>query len=202
MLLTPTLGTHHEIFLMLFLWHSGSDKTGTAGHTGLEPPQHPPGAQPGPAPPQAPTGTVAPQTPSTMAPMCLSADAPSGIMEHLSPEFCAPHRSSAINRTHIASPQSPPWPPGITSPGHGSSESSLAYICGSTHSPSTRGPGPTCWGCTQVRQPPRWPAAGPGCPQLNPHHPSSLWRCGRAWYPCRCEASPHQRSRRSAVGTG
>lgn len=73
----------------------------------------------------------------------------------------------------------------------------------SNHTHPGCGPGPlrTCWGCTQALRPPRWPAAGPGCPPPSPRPPSSLWRCGRAWCPCRCAASPRRKSRHSAVGT-
>lgn len=72
-------------------------------------------------------------------------------------------------------------------------------------------PGPTCWDCSRGPRPPRWPVAGPECLLRSSHSPSSLWHCGLAWCPCRCEESPHQRShhstepeteQRSGQGTG
>lgn len=94
-------------------------------------------------------------------------------------------RGSTDLREQQAGAHSPPWPAHLGDVGPGRPRVPCR---------------PTCWGCTRALQPPRWPAAGPGCPRLSPRCLSSLWRCGQAWCPCRCAASPHQRTRHSAAG--
>lgn len=92
------------------------------------------------------------------------------------------HRSSATRRTYIASPHSPPWPPGTTTSArqgsHSDCPASRTWADGVLFGPtlwkhpsprSLRALGPTCYGVVLgCRQPPRWPEAGPGCPRLNP----------------------------------